>query len=355
MLSRYGELVMKFLFEFSTPRRSTSSKHVVQGLKDRGHQVLILSRDKDVMLPLLDALELRHRCLSRARTTLVGLLWELLIRELRALSLVGLYKPDLILAAHSVAAVHAGWLWRIPRVVHDDTEHARLQTALYMPFANHVVTSTAYRADLGRRQRRINSLEPLAYLHPDHFTPDPDVPRSYGIDPDAPYAVVRFVSWRAAHDIGLVGLSADAKRQVITELVRLGAKKIVLSDEASRKAGGSEIVVPKPEHFHHLLAFARLCVTEGGSVANEAAVLGTPTIYTNPLPAGLTDELERYGLLVRVRAENDLLGAMARVWNDPSVLERCSEARARLLRDKVNMARAIEDLLIEIAESRLTS
>jgi len=37
----------------------------------------------------------------------------------------------------------------------------------------------------------------------------------------------------------------------------------------------------KPAEFHHILAFSKLYIGSGATIAAEAAVLGVPSIYTN--------------------------------------------------------------------------
>ena len=51
----------------------------------------------------------------------------------------------------------------------------------------------------------------LAYLHPNRFRPDPAALDAFGVSPDEPYSIVRFVSWQAVHDRRERGLSADAE------------------------------------------------------------------------------------------------------------------------------------------------
>lgn len=143
---------MRLLVEFSHPAQVHKFKHVLSRLQEDGVQVLILSRDKDVMLELLDGLPFRHECISNAQTGLVRSAWELLVREWRTLRWAMRFKPDLILSAHSVAVTHVGWLLGIPRIVHEDSEFASLQQRLYMPFASVILTSTAYYLDWGDRQ-----------------------------------------------------------------------------------------------------------------------------------------------------------------------------------------------------------
>jgi predicted glycosyltransferase len=342
---------MKLLAEFSHPAQVHKFKHALRSLIGKGHSVLVLSRDKDVMLPLLEAEGIPHKCLSKARSSLFGLGIELLVRELRALIECLRFKPDIVLSAHSVAVTHSGWLLRIPRIVHDDTEHAKLQQLLYLPFATKIITSTAYLEDLGRKQIRINSLEPLAYLHPDHFCLDRSVLEKYELNDLARYAVVRFVSWGAAHDTGLRKASALEQKTIIEAIFSCGYSKVVLTSETPTSFNDERLVFVKPADFHHVLAGASLCLTEGGSVAYESGVLGVPTVYANPLQTGIADELVRYGLIKKVNRLQDAFVEIEALAYDTDAVKRSASARQELLRAKTNMAKSFEAILTNIARN----
>ena len=98
-------------------------------------------------------------------------------------------------------------LARVPSLVFDDTEHAKIEHALLDPFASTICTPSCYRGNLGSKQVRYDGNHALAYLHPNYFTPDPAVLAEMGLKPDDPYIIVRFVSWDASHDVGQQGIS----------------------------------------------------------------------------------------------------------------------------------------------------
>lgn len=342
---------MRILAEFSHPAQVHKFKNVFQALMNKGHQVLILSRNKDIMIELLDDYHLQHICLSDANYGLGKMAAELLLREFRVLKETFHYKPDLILSAHSVAITHAAFLLRIPCIVHDDTEHARLQQRLYMPFATHIVTNSVYKRDWGKKHIIIDSLEPLAYLHPNYFSPDIEIPKKYGIDVSEPYAVVRFISWRAAHDVGINEQSLAERKRVIDRLLNAGAEKVVLSCENGiERFVRKNVIQIKPQDMHHVIAFSSLCLSEGGSVANEAAVLGVPTVLINPLQAGIFDELERYGLILRAMTMEDAVTKSINLLNSSYSHQKWQQARKRLLGDKVDMTKAMTDFILRLSK-----
>ena len=310
--------------------------------------MLILSRDKDVMLELLDGLKLPHQCISRARAGFIGALLELLIREWRTLLCAIQFRPDIVLSAHSVAITHVSWLLRIPRLVHEDTEFGSLQQKLYIPFASKILTSSAYYLDWGARQVRIPSLEPLAYLHPKYFTPDATRLIPYGLSGNRRFAVVRVIAWQAMHDAGHTGITKTELRNITRELRAMGYEKIILSSESPPGDQLDEWVLqPRAEDLHHLLAFSNLCLSESITVAGEAAVLGTPTVLLNPLKAGHTLELETYGLIERhVNVESAML-RVADLSADTSTSRKWKTAQSQLLSDKADMTACLADIILQ--------
>jgi predicted glycosyltransferase len=137
----------------------------------------------------------------------------------------------------------------------------------------------------------------LAYLHPERFSPDPEVVRAAQIDLRRPYFILRFVSWQASHDVGEKGFDLEKKRQLVKLLRRHG--RVLISSESDLPSDLELYRFSAPaEQIHHFLAFATLLVGESATMASEAAVLGTPAFYIADTGRGYTDELEtRYGLV----------------------------------------------------------
>jgi len=341
---------MRLLVEYSHPAQVHKFKYVLPALVARGWDILILSRDKDVMLELLNKEPIPHVCLSKAGKGLVAMAFELLRRELKSIWYFYKFKPNLALSAHSIAISHISKLFGIPCVIHEDTEHAKLQQRLYMPFATHIITSTSYTKDWGKRQIRINSIEPLAYLHPNNFSPESNVLKKYGLTPGTRFAVIRFIAWQAAHDTGFEAPSHNDKEYLITSLLEAGAERIVLTCEDANLIKSDKIISIEPQDLHHVLAFASLCVSEGGSVANEAAVLGVPTVLLNPLQVGMSQELERYSLLVQAPSFKEGIASSLTLWNDDGAKARQEEFRKKLLTEKKDMANELVNTLIKISQ-----
>jgi uncharacterized protein len=72
-----------------------------------------------------------------------------------------------------------------------------------------------------------------------------------------------------------------------------------------------------PSDMHHVLAACDLVLGEGATMVSEAAVLGVPAVYVNPLPIGYITDQARFGLAWTASdpasQETDILAAAHRM------------------------------------------
>jgi uncharacterized protein len=293
---------MRVLFDLTHPANVHLFKHLIRSLRASGSEVLLASRDKDVTLALLEAEGLEHVCLTRRGKGLAGLAAELVLRTARLRRLAASFRPDVLVAAEGGVSIGpVGAIRRRPRVVFAQVDRARLQNLLGLPWATTICTGTGYRLRHGARQKRFAGFQTQAYLDPRRFRPDAEALRQYGISPDQPYAVLRLVGWTAAHDLGRRGLAVKSLLAAIRRLERLG--RVILSSESPLP----ETLVPwqnpvPAARLHDLLAFAGVCVAEGGTVAAEAGMLGTPAVACNSYEFGYLESLCERGLIHRAES-----------------------------------------------------
>jgi len=192
---------MRILIDILHPAHVHVFKHAMSIWRDRGHEVLVTARDKDLVLELLDAYGIEHQLLSRQAKGLAGLFGELLVRDMRLLSVARKFRPDVLTGCAGVCIAHVARLLGRPSIVFYNNEEARLQNLLTYKFAHVVCTPACYRAHIGPKHVRYPGYHELAYLHPQRFSPDPSVLEAEGLEPGERFCVVRFVSWQASHDV----------------------------------------------------------------------------------------------------------------------------------------------------------
>lgn len=369
-------------------------RNAVADLEERGYDVRVYARDKDVTCDLLEAHDMEYEVLAGAAESAVELAKVQARYEYRILKRARELSPDALLAIGEPAVAHASTVVDGYSVLFTDTEHATLQNAIAFPFADLVCTPRAFRDDLGDGHYAYSGYHELAYLHPDRFTPDPGVlaeagartvapaaPRAgagastgsetaadggsgtnsgtgfgtgsaTGTVPDAtgdePLVVMRLVSWNAAHDIGRGGM--DGIERLVTELERFGATVLLSAEgDLSPTLADRKFDLP-PDRMHDLLAHADLFLGESATMAIESAVLGTPSLYVSDLDAGVLEELEtRYRLLRRLPQQTgtDAVADAARelLATDDSTWER---RRRRLLEETVDTTSFVVDTVEQV-------
>lgn len=289
---------MRVLIDICHPAHVHFFRWIAAILEQRGHEVLVTSRDKEVTLRLLNEHGWKHQQLSSAsKSGTRGLLWELFVRNFALWRKVKEFRPDVMAAIGGIFIAQVGYLSRTPSVVFYDTENAKLQNLLTYPFASLVVVPNCYESWVPRGHVRYQGYHELSYLHPDRFTPDREVALSNGLAISGETFVLRVVSWMANHDVGERGWSPDLLRQVVRYLENKG--KVILSSEAELPEDlKSQSYRGNPAELHHVMAFSRLFVGESATMASESVVLGIPAIYVAQTGRGYCNEQEmRYGLL----------------------------------------------------------
>ena len=329
---------MKYLFNIGHPAQVHLFKNLIWELTNRGHQCKITTIAKDVSLHLLDAYGFEYEVVGEEKPTLVSKSAELIRVESRLYSIAHSFKPDLLIGGvGNVYVAHVGKLIRKPSIVFDDTEHARIDHRLMDPFVSAICTPSCYRGDIGPKQIRYNGYHELAYLHPNRFTPSPAVLDELGLIEGDPFIIVRFVSWKASHDIGQHGIRD--KIGFVKALEQYGQVLITSEGGLPNELQPYQIRV-SPEKLHDLLYYAALYVGEGATTASEAALLGTPSIFISSLVGTMGNlmELEQiYDLLYSFTDSNMSLGKAVDLLKNPSSKEQWKIKREKLLNKKTDV------------------
>lgn len=332
----------RILVDICHPAHVHFFRHPIAELQQRGHEVIVTSRRKEMATDLLDELGIEH-CPLCFEGGIGGLASELVRRDIALVRVVREMQPAAITGIGGIFAAHAGWFTQTPSVVFYDTENARLQNLLTYPLAHQVVAPRAYEAWLPSNAKRYPGYHELSYLHPDRFTASREAARANGLATDDDTFIVRIVAWKANHDVGERGWSPELLRSVVSNLATRG--RVLISAEGE--------LPPDLEHYryqgtpgriHDVLAFTRLFVGESATMASECAVLGVPAIYVAHTGRGYTNEQEqRYGLVRNIRhldsetviqAIEDCLAQPVNHWQD---------ARQRLVDECVDVAHFVAD------------
>jgi len=340
---------MNILFDINHPAHIHLFKNAIRILEEKEHNVIITSRDKDITIQLLDIYGLQHIVLSRARKSLLGLACELIWRQIHLFPILLNNKINICVSVTGASNVHICKLFGIPTLVFYDTEHAKLQNRMTLPFVTNFISPASFKESYGKKHITYNGTHDLAYLHPKYFSPNKDIYKSLNIPEDQRYIIIRFVSWQAAHDVGQKGISLALKRNII-ELCKKCAK-VFITSEAPFDNEFEEYRFPiPPENMHNALSFATMYIGEGGSMATEAAVLGTPSILISSLTAGVFEEYQNdYGLMYSFlpNEEDRILETIKELFHNEFLKQSWQEKRNRFIEDKIDITEWMVNKILE--------
>lgn len=340
---------MKIIIDISHPAHVHFFRYAYEIWQERGHQVKLVARDKDVTLKLLDDYHYPYEVLSKQGSGLSGLSLELLTHANKLYKLAKDFKADVIMEIGGTFIVHVCRLLGIKGIVFTDTEHAKLSNAITFPFATHICTPTCYMDDLGKKQVRYNGFQELAYLHPNYFIPNPESLTASGLQKDEKFYVIRFVSWGASHDVGKVGLTDEQKIRLMTGLTRHG-KVLIASEGALPPELEPYKVRVSPTKIHDLMYYASMYVGEGATMASESAILGTPSVYINPLILGYINEINhKYHLLHQFSEGDPAIEKVLELAENPNLKNEYRARHDQMLKDKTDVTAWMVDFIESLA------
>jgi predicted glycosyltransferase len=351
-----AETGIRVLFDIGHPAQVHLFRNAIAILESRGHETFVTSREKEVTLDLLDAYDIPHTSLSTRGNSFPELVWELLTREVRLLSVARTFQPDVIVSRLGPVPAHVSRLVGCRNVAVSDTHiDKRALRALYhgitLPFVDTICAPESFELSIDDRKRRPMDFQELAYLHPQYFDPDLTALDRYGIDATKTYFVVRVAGWDAYHDVGYTGISPNGLQQLVAMLSERG--RVFISSEGELPPELAEYELPTaPEDIHHVLYYADLYVGDSGTMSTEAAMLGTPAIRTNTMVGDGDENVfrqleERYGLLRSYADENDALRAVEQLLAQDSDLVDWHRRRERLIAEQPDVTRQMVETILE--------
>jgi predicted glycosyltransferase len=327
---------VRILVEVTHPAHVHFFRYAIDEFKERGHEVAVTTRQKDVTVDLLNHLGIPFTILSKVSSSKLGLFGELIFRDFRLLNFCRKFKPDVLTGISGVFAAHVGFLLRRPVVVWDDTEIANIAHKIAYPFVKSIYSPDCFAKDFGKKHHLYPGLHELAYLHPNRFTADAEIIKGLGIEPSERYCIIRFVSWQAHHDVGQYGFADKDKLTFIREIAK-HARPYITSEAPLPPAFEQYRLNIPPHLIHHVMAFADLYVGEGATMATESAVLGVPAVYISTLQLGNMNMLRGYSLLKQTCDTQTALKYCIDWLANSQTKQNCSAARRKLLKDKIDV------------------
>ncbi|MBL4625606.1 MAG: hypothetical protein JKY42_10775, partial [Flavobacteriales bacterium] len=133
---------MKFIFYLGHPAHYHYISHILPELERRGHSIILMIRDKDVLVDLTKELNYtKIYCKDIGSRAFLFRVLTILKRELILFSICLKYSPNLLIGT-SIEITHIGKLLRIPSMVisEDDATEIPLMVKLGYKYATHILT-----------------------------------------------------------------------------------------------------------------------------------------------------------------------------------------------------------------------
>jgi uncharacterized protein len=327
---------MKILIDIGHPAHVHYFRNFISIMKNKGHEFLVIGRDKEVSLQLMKAYGIPFIPRGKGGKGLFGKFLYLFKAELLMYRHARVFKPDVLLGMSSTLAAHVSQLLGKPYIALDDTEHAKLDLLLYPPFTKFILTPYPFFKDFGDKQIRFKGFLEQCYLHRNYFIPDPGIYSKLGIAPTEKYALVRFVSWKAGHDVGKKHVGNEFKIKLVEEL-RQHCRVFISSESVLSPELEQYKLKTTPEDIHHVLAFSSLFVGEGATMASECAMLGIPSVYINVLTAGTLEEQEKLGLLYGFRSQEGVIEKAVELLSHPELPKAIRVNHVKMLTETIDV------------------
>jgi hypothetical protein len=344
---------MRILVGIEHPKRVHVWKNPIKKLIERGHEVKIAARDKDITLELLDSIGFEYDVYGKNYSGLFKKVYGIIEGDLRLLKIAKAFNPDIFVGKGSGYMGQVSKLLNKPYICFSDTEHAKLANLLTHPFADIICTPACFKVRINPRKHvKYNGYEELAYLHPNYFTPDPSVLDELRLGKKDKFIIMRFISWGASHDIRQHGISPKMKTEYISKLEEHSEVFIVSEGELEKEFEKYKLKVV-PEKFHSLLSYAQLYIGEGGSTATEAAILGTPSILISSLAkfcGNYEDLYHNYGLIYTFSDNHQALEKALNILENRFSKKKWKHRRDRMLREKIDVTQFMVECIENFVE-----
>jgi len=296
---------MNILIDIGHPAHVHLFKNFVNEMTKNGHDILFTCREKEFEIDLLEAFGFKFISFGKKFNSLAGKILGLVVFDFKMLKVALKFKPDIFLSVGSMYAAQVSFLLRKPHITMEDTGNME-QVRLYLPFTDVVFSPFEIAQDLGKKQIKYHSFHELAYLSPNYFTPNKDIYQFLNMDEDEKFVIIRFIAWNASHDVGQGGFSSEQRDELVNYLSQKYKLFISSEGDISEKFEKYVFKIP-PEKIHDAMAFSDMVISEGATMASEAGVLGTPSVYVNSLRACNNEDQEKFGLVFNFQSGDGVL------------------------------------------------
>ncbi|RLC74470.1 MAG: hypothetical protein DRI61_16555, partial [Chloroflexi bacterium] len=291
-------------------------KHAIKALAEKKINVHVTLRPRGnlVSISQKECPNVPFVLIGQHAKNLFGKMLDMIGRDILFLFYLKKAKCNAGTAAGSISLSHASFLLRVPSIIFVDDVEYRSPNYLVMPFATWFVVPKCITTG-GKNLLKYAGFKELAYLHPNHFTPNKKALEPYNLDPYE-YVFIREVS-SASLNYQKMKMGRLSK---ILDYLKQKDLKIVLSIEDKSLIDLFKdhcIILKEPvEDIHSLLSFAHFTISSGDSMARESCLVGTPAIYTGGRDMAINNELIKRSCMFKVEDEESIKNTIDYIINN---------------------------------------
>ena len=332
-------------------------KNVAKNLTANGENVFFVIKEKDILEKLMQDEGFAYTKIREGRTnTKLGLVRSVLQMEYGMFKFIRKNKIDILIGSTLTFATRVFTSAKVFAVGEDDAAVVPLGATLICTFANEILTPEV--CDNGRwnkKSTKYNSYHELAYLHPNHFTPNKQVVEKY-FSVDKSYFIIRFAQLNAYHDDGIHGINTEIAQKLINILKPHGDIYITSERELEPQFEQYRIKI-NPLDMHDVMAFAQIYIGDSQTMAAEAGVLGVPFVRFNDFVGriGYLRELEdvyNLGFGVKTNEVERLYAIVSELVAMPNRKEIFQERRQKMFSEKIDYAKFLTWFIEDYPESK---
>lgn len=146
----------------------------------------------------------------------------------------------------------------------------------------------------GKNIQHFKGLKEWAYLSPKYFKPDLDILERYRLKKRS-YIFIREVDIRT---LNYLNQTSNNIEKLYNGLLNKGQVILSLEDKSKKDIYRNWIILKEPvSDIHSLMYFSKLVISNGDSMAREAAMLGVPALYCGDRKMPANEYLEEKKLL----------------------------------------------------------
>lgn len=339
---------MKILVYLGHPAHFHLFRNTIRELAGKKIETCIVIKSKDVLERLLRDSGLAYTNISSHKGGSVSGFFK----RLAALAAIIRREKPALLAGSAAELAVLGKIFGIPSYIffEDDFEAVKRFARIAGPTATKLVCPNCCSAwKWNHKKTGYNSYHELAYLHPNHFTPDAQKVKNI-FSPARRNFILRFAQLTAYHDAGKSGITTETAQRLIDLLAPHGEVHITSERPLEPQFEKYRIQVAPPD-VHHALYFADMYIGDSQTMTAEAAVLGTPALRFNDFVGELSylEELEhKYSLTFGIRTgePEKLLLKTRELLETPGLKAEWQQRREKMLGENLDFSRYMTELIL---------